>query len=155
MATLAPNWAKRTAIAWPMPELPPVTRTFLPFRPGMASVGETVGAAVDMGAFSLADGGCRRWSVGAPGRYTAPNTRFRVGRCWSRRSCRRPSPASVARPQLLQSLTTPPRPRLALLRALFAPVQRSLSTAPTVPHGDELSDRELAVLRLPPTRLSQ
>src|SRR3954447_12940955 len=53
MATLAPNWAKRTAIAWPMPELPPVTRTFLPARPGMPSVGETVGAAVDMGAFSL------------------------------------------------------------------------------------------------------
>src|SRR4051795_1011336 len=71
MATLAPNWAKRTAIAWPMPELPPVTRTFLPFSPGMASVGETVGAAVDMGAFSLADGGCRRWSLRAPGRYTA------------------------------------------------------------------------------------
>src|SRR4051794_32437847 len=53
MATLAPNWAKRTAIAWPMPELPPVTRTFLSARPGMPSVGETVGAAVDMGAFSL------------------------------------------------------------------------------------------------------
>src|SRR3954452_15779125 len=82
MATLAPNWAKRTAIAWPMPELPPVTRTFLPFSPGMASAGETMGAAVDMSAFSLADGGCRRWSVGAPGRYTArPNARFRVGRC--------------------------------------------------------------------------
>src|SRR5215212_7664397 len=31
-----------------MPELPPVTRTFLPFSPGMASARETVGAAVDM-----------------------------------------------------------------------------------------------------------
>src|SRR5919108_336089 len=51
MATLAPNWAKRTAMAWPIPELPPVTRTLRPFRPGMASVGEAVGAAVDM-AFS-------------------------------------------------------------------------------------------------------
>src|SRR4051794_19260129 len=82
MATLAPNWAKRTAIAWPMPELPPATRTLRPFRPGMLSAGDTVGAAVDMGAFSLADGGCRRWSIRAPGRYTAqPNARFRVGRC--------------------------------------------------------------------------
>ena len=44
MATLAPCSAKRTAIAWPMPELPPVTRTFLPFRPGMASVRVTLGA---------------------------------------------------------------------------------------------------------------
>src|SRR4051812_12122241 len=34
MATLAPYSANRTAIAWPMPELPPVTRTFLPASPG-------------------------------------------------------------------------------------------------------------------------
>src|SRR4051795_2382473 len=38
MATLAPCSAKRTAIACPMPEEPPVTRTFLPLRPGMASL---------------------------------------------------------------------------------------------------------------------
>src|SRR5919108_5104622 len=33
MATFAPNSAKRTAIAWPIPEVPPVTRTFFPFSP--------------------------------------------------------------------------------------------------------------------------
>ncbi len=33
MATFAPYSAKRTAIACPMPELPPVTRTFFPSRP--------------------------------------------------------------------------------------------------------------------------
>src|SRR5947209_8712421 len=35
MATLAPYSAKRTAIAWPIPELPPVTSTFLPWSPLM------------------------------------------------------------------------------------------------------------------------
>src|SRR3954447_24184760 len=35
MATLAPYSAKRTAIAWPIPELPPVTSTFLPWSPFM------------------------------------------------------------------------------------------------------------------------
>src|SRR3954447_14078438 len=39
MATLAPCAAKRTAIAWPMPDEPPVTSRFLPFRPGMPAVG--------------------------------------------------------------------------------------------------------------------
>src|SRR3712207_1333702 len=48
MATLAPCSAKRTAIAWPMPELPPVTSTFLPRRPGMASVRASAGDT-DMG----------------------------------------------------------------------------------------------------------
>src|SRR5688500_7184907 len=37
MATFAPCSAKRTAIAWPMPDVPPVTRTFLPSRPRMPS----------------------------------------------------------------------------------------------------------------------
>src|SRR6188472_3686624 len=44
MATLAPYSAKRTAIAWPMPDVPPVTRTFLPFKPRMPS--DTRAAAV-------------------------------------------------------------------------------------------------------------
>src|SRR3954454_16324765 len=35
MATFAPYSAKRTAIAWPIPELPPVTSTFLPWSPRM------------------------------------------------------------------------------------------------------------------------
>src|SRR6266542_1081887 len=39
MPTLAPYSAKRTAIAWPIPEVPPVTRTFLPFSPRMPSLG--------------------------------------------------------------------------------------------------------------------
>src|SRR5215210_7011917 len=51
MATLAPYSAKRTAIACPMPELPPVTRTFLPFSPGMAStVGWALASVSDMKA---------------------------------------------------------------------------------------------------------
>ncbi len=33
MATFAPYSANRTAIAWPMPELPPVTSTFFPSSP--------------------------------------------------------------------------------------------------------------------------
>src|SRR5918999_6070139 len=33
MATLAPYSAKRTAMAWPMPEVPPVTSTFLSRSP--------------------------------------------------------------------------------------------------------------------------
>src|SRR4051812_13950145 len=37
MATLAPSSAKRTAIACPMPELPPVTSTFLPWMPRKVS----------------------------------------------------------------------------------------------------------------------
>src|SRR3954454_13768702 len=35
MATLAPCAAKRTAIACPIPDEPPVTSRFLPFRPGI------------------------------------------------------------------------------------------------------------------------
>jgi LuxR family transcriptional regulator, maltose regulon positive regulatory protein len=46
-------------------------------------------------------------------------------------------------------------PDPGVLPALFAPVQRSLGAAPTAQDGDELSGRELAVLRLLPTRLSQ
>src|SRR5688500_13847851 len=38
MATFAPCSAKRTAIAWPMPDVPPVTSTFLPLRPRMPSL---------------------------------------------------------------------------------------------------------------------
>src|SRR5262245_65458881 len=44
MATFAPYSAKRTAIAWPMPELPPVTSTFLPFSPRSPSVRAGLGA---------------------------------------------------------------------------------------------------------------
>src|SRR5690349_5379767 len=51
MATLAPYSAKRTAIACPIPELPPVTRTFLPLSPGIASaVGWGVESVSDMEA---------------------------------------------------------------------------------------------------------
>src|ERR687891_1501262 len=38
IATLAPNSANRTAIACPIPEVPPVTRTFLPFSPLSSSL---------------------------------------------------------------------------------------------------------------------
>src|ERR671918_3020208 len=37
MATFAPCSAKRTAIACPIPDVPPVTRTFLPLSPRMPS----------------------------------------------------------------------------------------------------------------------
>jgi hypothetical protein len=30
--------AKRTAIAWPIPDVPPVTNTFLPFKPFIADL---------------------------------------------------------------------------------------------------------------------
>src|SRR5206468_2689954 len=56
MATLAPCSAKRTAIAWPMPELPPVTSTFLPFRPGMASLRVLLGAVAMRVSWLGADG---------------------------------------------------------------------------------------------------
>src|ERR671925_2156989 len=46
MATFAPYSAKRTAIAWPIPEVPPVTRTFLPFSPRMAAVAASGAVAV-------------------------------------------------------------------------------------------------------------
>jgi hypothetical protein len=47
MATLAPNSANRTAIAWPMPEVPPVTRTFFPLSPRNADL-STSGAVIVM-----------------------------------------------------------------------------------------------------------
>src|SRR5918994_5835510 len=53
MATLAPCAAKRTAIACPIPDEPPVTSRFLPIRPGMParrSRGSTVGAVCDTGS---------------------------------------------------------------------------------------------------------
>ena len=46
-----PCSAKRTAIACPIPELPPVTRTFLPLRPGISprrGCRSTAGAGCDM-----------------------------------------------------------------------------------------------------------
>src|SRR5918999_3501096 len=46
MATLAPYSAKRTAIAWPIPDVPPVTSTFLPFSPRMASLAAAGAVAV-------------------------------------------------------------------------------------------------------------
>src|SRR5215210_2906956 len=49
-----------------MPELPPVTRTFLPFRPGMASLrGWAVGTVWDIG--SSWGGKARVGPRGAPG----------------------------------------------------------------------------------------
>jgi hypothetical protein len=54
MATFAPCSAKRTAIACPIPELPPVTSTFLPRSPGMESVLVAVGAACAMRSSSIA-----------------------------------------------------------------------------------------------------
>src|SRR3954471_22499685 len=51
MATFAPCSAKRTAIACPIPDEPPVTRTFFPVRPGMPprpSCGSAVGAGGDI-----------------------------------------------------------------------------------------------------------
>ncbi len=68
MATLAPCSAKRTAIACPIPELPPVTRTFLPLRPGMASVRARVGAvAIASSSWGVGVLAARSW-VGV-GRY--------------------------------------------------------------------------------------
>jgi LuxR family transcriptional regulator, maltose regulon positive regulatory protein len=46
-------------------------------------------------------------------------------------------------------------PDPGVLPALFAPVERSLGAVAPAQDSDELSDRELAVLRLLPTRLSQ
>ena len=65
MATLAPCSAKRTAIAWPMPELPPVTSTFLPFRPRMASVRVLLGAV----AMRVSWSGAAAQSHATPGCY--------------------------------------------------------------------------------------
>ena len=42
IATFAPSSAKRMAMAWPMPELPPVTRTFFPRIPCMMSSFHTI-----------------------------------------------------------------------------------------------------------------
>src|SRR4029453_311559 len=38
MATLTPSWPSRTAMAWPMPELPPVTTATLSRSPCMTSL---------------------------------------------------------------------------------------------------------------------
>src|SRR3954454_21242629 len=49
MATFAPYSAKRTAMAWPIPELPPVTSTFLPWSPFMGpQSGDTGGRYVTL-----------------------------------------------------------------------------------------------------------
>src|SRR6516162_7076710 len=48
MATFAPNSANFTAIAWPMPDVPPVTSTPLPFKPGIASRRAGAVAVVDI-----------------------------------------------------------------------------------------------------------
>src|SRR5919106_3899853 len=51
MARLAPCSAKRTAIACPIPDEPPVTRTFFAFTPGIPprrSCGSAVGAGCDI-----------------------------------------------------------------------------------------------------------
>src|SRR5918995_4602986 len=68
MATLAPYSANRTAIAWPIPELPPGTSTFLPRRPGIASAtGMGMGWATD----SSSGGDCGLSAHDRAGRYTA------------------------------------------------------------------------------------
>src|SRR5918996_5934237 len=69
MATLAPYSAKRTVIAWPIPELPPVTSTFLPsspLRPGVRFSFITCSMAV--------------WSDGGETRYTGREQRAGHGR---------------------------------------------------------------------------
>src|SRR3954462_5202922 len=83
MATFAPYSAKRTAIAWPMPELPPVTRTFLPSSPGMALTRSDVVAVSDISVAPRVAGG--QWSrrrawryseglrLAEPGRTSPPN----------------------------------------------------------------------------------
>src|SRR5919197_2012854 len=81
MATLAPYSAKRTAIAWPMPELPPVTRTFLPFSPRRPSARVGLGA-VAMWGVPPRSGRCVRRAV--PSRAAAL-------RAASRRAPARPS----------------------------------------------------------------
>src|SRR3954451_7231820 len=66
MATLAPYCAKRTAIAWPIPELPPVTSTFLPSRPGRSSArGSAVGVSW---AIWMPPSGCKCGLSGRGGR---------------------------------------------------------------------------------------
>src|ERR671936_1931247 len=55
MATLAPYSAKRTAIACPIPDVPPVTSTFFPFSPRMPSL-------VASGATAVIGSSLRRWS---------------------------------------------------------------------------------------------
>src|SRR6516225_2730619 len=48
MATFAPYSANLTAIACPMPDVPPVTSTPLPFKPGIASRRAAVVAVADI-----------------------------------------------------------------------------------------------------------
>src|SRR5919109_1643817 len=68
MATLTPSWPSRMAIAWPMPELPPVTMATLSCSPFMTSswcgavgrlgVGRLPGGAGPLpGGADLGDGG--------------------------------------------------------------------------------------------------
>jgi hypothetical protein len=56
IATFAPYSAKRTAIAWPMPELPPVTSTFLPSMPRSPLVRGSLLATAFAISFLLASG---------------------------------------------------------------------------------------------------
>src|SRR5919106_5147230 len=74
MATFAPYSAKRTAMAWPMPDVPPVTRTFLPFRPRMPSV-LAVGAVAVMRSSS---GGWRSLRAGSESQRVG--RRYRLSR---------------------------------------------------------------------------
>src|ERR671918_625690 len=74
MATFAPYSAKRTAMAWPMPDVPPVTRTFLPFRPRMPSV-LAVGAVAVMRSSS---GGWRSLRAGSESQRVGREERVEV-----------------------------------------------------------------------------
>ena len=83
MATLAPCSAKRTAIACPIPEVPPVTRTFLPFRPGIParrSLGSTAVWDIDSPRWTVLDwlGHGRPASEHRTASSAAPNTTCEV-----------------------------------------------------------------------------
>src|SRR5436190_11551604 len=70
MATLAPYSANRMAIAWPIPELPPVIRTFLSSRPRRPLVLSAVAMASDISPPSSVQGlGARQSEVAS--RYRA------------------------------------------------------------------------------------
>src|SRR4051795_3087582 len=87
MATFAPCSAKATAMAWPMPELPPVTSTFLPSRPGSRLVpGAEEGRVLVMGMVPLWGGsgdcscsGVKGLGVTRPGLARLGRRRVEVG----------------------------------------------------------------------------
>src|SRR5437773_1693970 len=78
MATLEPYSANRTAMAWPMPEVPPVTSTFLPFSPFMRFL-PLVGPTSRLGAVDpiVRDG---RGALQRPGHVTLAGSGRQYGR---------------------------------------------------------------------------